>query len=247
MTDDHRREPCLRGVDDGGTVDAIAQLGTIVLNEQPLSAVMDKVARLAKQAILRAGEASITLIRDDRAYTASFTGRVAIELDERQYESRHGPCLDAAASGGTIAIDDTSNERTYVELAGKAAAEGVTSTLSVGLPVPQGTIGALNLYVTAPGGPFDETAVSAARTFAGYAAVALLNASLYADAVSLAEQLQQAMRSRAVIEQAKGILIRDNHCSADEAFAMLVKASNRSNRKLADIARSLVQGTQRGA
>jgi GAF domain-containing protein len=123
---------------------------------------------------------------------------------------------------------------------------GVRSTQSVGLPVPQGTVGALNQYATRAG-VFDDASTTAAQTFASFAAVALANAAIYADAVELGQQMQQAMESRAVIDQAKGILMRDNRCSADEAFGMLVSASNRSNRKLRDIARAIVEGTQRGA
>jgi AmiR/NasT family two-component response regulator len=60
--------------------------------------------------------------------------------------------------------------------------------------------------------------------------------------------MQQALKSRAVIDQAKGILMRDNRCTADEAFAMLTtQASNRSNRKLREIAQALVEGTVRRA
>src|SRR4029079_19676080 len=99
-------------------------------------------------------------------------------------------------------------------------------------------IGALNVYGTR-GRPFDADAARLAEPFAGYAAVALANAALYQSTVDLAENLQQAMHSRAVIEQAKGILMGQNRCSADETFAMLSLASQRSNRKLRDAANDL--------
>jgi len=79
-----------------------------------------------------------------------------------------------------------------------------------------------------------------AQTFAGYAAVALANAHLYDVTATLAQHLQAAMENRAVIEQAKGIVMAERHCTADEAFAILSKLSQDSNRKVRDVAAALV-------
>jgi GAF domain-containing protein len=225
---------------------AIAELAGIILAEQPLDAVPERVTKLAKATVARVDQASITLVRGEKAYTAAFTDEVALRLDERQYEAGYGPCLDAAASGEVITIRDTAHEPTYPEFAWRAHEAGVRHTLSVGLPVATATIGALNLYGRRTPGAFDDDAVQDAVSFAGYAAVALGNASDYAEARDLAEQMRQAMATRAVIQQAKGILMRDNRCTPEEAFEMLRTASNRSNRKLRDIAQSLVLNTQRG-
>jgi AmiR/NasT family two-component response regulator len=118
--------------------------------------------------------------------------------------------------------------------------------MSVAMPVPQRTLGAINMYGMGET-PFDEAGTEAARGFASHAAVAVANAALYENTAQFAEQMQQALKSRAVIDQAKGILMRDNRVSADEAFAMLTQASNRSNRKLREIAQSIVEATARGA
>jgi AmiR/NasT family two-component response regulator len=79
-----------------------------------------------------------------------------------------------------------------------------------------------------------------AQTFAGYAAVALANAHLYDTQASLAQHMQAAMENRAVIEQAKGIIMGDRRCSPDEAFQILAKLSQDTNRKLRDVATALV-------
>jgi len=84
------------------------------------------------------------------------------------------------------------------------------------------------------------------QTFAGYAAVALANAHLYDTTANLAQQMQAAMDSRAVIEQAKGIIMGDRRCTADEAFAILTRLSQDSNRKLRDIAAALVDRAAEG-
>ncbi|MGH3745491.1 MAG: ANTAR domain-containing protein, partial [Mycobacteriales bacterium] len=84
-----------------------------------------------------------------------------------------------------------------------------------------------------------------ARTLAGYAAVALANAHLYETTSALAAQMADAMSSRAVIEQAKGVVIAQQHVDADEAFAILSRASQAANRKLRDIAQAVVDGARR--
>ncbi|AGZ41604.1 GAF and ANTAR domain-containing protein [Actinoplanes friuliensis] len=219
--------------------EAFAELGRIKLTETSLDDVLQKVAELAKRTIPGAAEVSVTLIRDSVPHTAAFTGDVALQLDERQYELGTGPCLDAAATTSTVSLPDLAQEDRWPDYRKRALEAGVHSALSVGLPVAQRVTGALNIYGTEPDA-FDEDAVVLARTFSGYAAVALANAHLYDVTATLAEQMQAAMESRAVIEQAKGIIMGERRCSPDEAFRILSKLSQDSNRKLRDVAQALV-------
>jgi transcriptional regulator with GAF, ATPase, and Fis domain len=224
---------------------AFTELGTVILGAQPLERVLEQVAWLALRTLPGADEVSVTLIEGDRPRSAAFTGPLAMALDERQYQAGFGPCLDAAITGDTVTIDDTAHEEVYRDFARHARAQHVTATLSVGLPIPQRVIGALNIYGTR-GRSFDADSARLAETFAGYAAVALANAALYQSTVDLAENLQQAMHSRAVIEQAKGILMGQNRCTPDAAFAMLSNVSQRENRKLRDVARTIVARVAHG-
>ncbi|RBY95439.1 histidine kinase [Blastococcus sp. TF02-8] len=216
-----------------------------MLGEQPLSATLERVAQLAKQTIPGAADVSVTLLQDGEVASAAFTGPLAAQLD-RQYEAGFGPCMDAATSGTTITIDDTAHSRRYPDFARAAARKGVRHTMSIGLPVQRQTIGALNLYGT-DDVPFDEATQELATAFASYAAVAVANAGVYASTATLAANLQRALESRAVIDQAKGILMaRHPGMSADAAFDLLSKQSQLSNRKLRDIAAELVDEVQRG-
>ena len=153
--------------------------------------------------------------------------------------------MNAATSGTTITIDDTAHSSTYPDFARMAARQGVRHTMSIGLPVQRQTVGALNVYGT-DDTPFDEATQELATAFASYAAVALANADLYASTANLAANLQRALDSRAVIDQAKGILMRDQRISADAAFEVLVQLSSSSNRKLRAIAQDVVDDVQRG-
>jgi GAF domain-containing protein len=126
----------------------------------------------------------------------------------------------------------------------KAASAGVGSVLAVGLPIMDDVSGALNIYGHRPAA-FDSEATMLAQTFAGYAAVALANAYIYHSTADLARHLQTAMHSRAVIEQAKGIVMAERRCTAEEAFAFLTAVSQETNRKVRDVAAALVAGIQR--
>ena len=223
---------------------AFAELSRIMLGEQPLSATLARVAELAKQTIPGAAEVSVTLMQDGDVESAAFTGSLAVQLDERQYQAGFGPCMEAAISGATIPIDDTANSSTYPDFGRLARRQGITHTMSVGLPVQRQTIGALNVYGTGDGS-FDEQTQELATTFAGYAAVAVANAGLYASTAQLAAHLQRALDSRAVIDQAKGILMSRHGMSAEAAFDLLSRQSQVSNRKVRDIASDLVDEVQR--
>ena len=225
---------------------AFAELSRIMLGEQPLSQTLARVAELAKQTIPGAAEVSVTLLHGTEVATVAFTGPLASQLDERQYEAGFGPCVDAALSGTTIAITDTADSASYPDFARVAHRHGIVRTLSIGLPVQQRTIGALNIYGT-DDGTFDDTTAELATAFASYAAVALANADLYDSTASLAANLQRALESRAVIDQAKGILIRDHRISPDAAFDLLVQLSNSNNRPLREIAQDIVLDAQRDA
>jgi GAF domain-containing protein len=219
--------------------DAFAELGRIKLDETDVDGVLRRIADLAKHTIAGVDEASVTLIRGKNLHTAAYTGDLALTLDEWQYAGRGGPCLEAATSGATVSVADIADENRWPGYLPHAIEAGVRSSLSVGLPVHEHVTGALNLYATKPNA-FDEEATLMAQTFSGYAAVALANAHLYAATATLAQQLQAAMETRAVIEQAKGIVMAERRCTPDEAFAILSQLSQDTNRKLRDVATTLV-------
>jgi GAF domain-containing protein len=222
---------------------AFGELGRIKLAETDLDGVLARVSELAKQTLEGASEVSVTLVRSKCAHTAAFTGELALQLDEWQYDNGHGPCLDASAAATTMSIPDMTGETRWPQWANRALAAGAHSSLSIGLPVQESVTGALNVYATTPNAFNDDTIVLA-QTFAGYAAVALANAHLYDTTATLAQHMQAAMDSRAVIEQAKGIIMGERRCTADEAFAILTKVSQDSNRKLRDVAAALVASAQ---
>jgi GAF domain-containing protein len=217
----------------------LGELGRIDLGEGDLPQVLSRVAELARTAIPGADHVSVTLLDDSGPGTAAYLGEVAVYLDERQYERRRGPCLDAAESGDVVVIDDMATEDRWPDYTPYAVAQGIRSSLSMGLP--RGSVsGALNLYGRGVRA-FDAQARELAGSFADYAAVPLANARLYHNATTLSRQLEEAMNSRAGIEQAKGILMALHGCSPQEAFEMLSRESQQTNRKLRDVAADLLR------
>ena len=224
--------------------EAFLRLGRLDLASTPLGRVLQQVAELARDTVPGADEVSVTLLDGEEARTAGFTGPLAAQLDERQYARGFGPCMDAALGGEVVSLPDLGLDQRYPDFSAVAVRHGVRSSLSVGMPVPQRQLGGLNIYARVPHA-FDEESVTLARAFAEYAAVALLNASLLESREALARQLERAMASRAVIEQAKGIIMARTGCSAEEAFAVLARRSQNANRKLHDLAAEVVAHPRR--
>lgn len=216
--------------------DAFSELGRIDFSETDLATGLAKVAEVARRHIPGADDVSITLVGPGGAYTAAFTGQRALTVDEGQYQQGHGPCLAVAAANITVTVADMAGDSRWPDWADRAIAAGVHSSVSIGLPLVESVSGALNVYAIKPHA-FDEDAVILAETFAGYAAVAMSNADVHD---GLADQTRVAMDRRAVIEQAKGIVMAERRCTADDAFAILARVCEQSHRSLDDVAAALV-------
>jgi transcriptional regulator with GAF, ATPase, and Fis domain len=221
------------------STDAYDELGRIDFSQVSLDEALSRVADVAKRTIPGAVDVSVALIGPGGAHTAAFTGELALLLDQWQYEHGHGPCLAAAAANITVPVADMAGESRWPDWAGRAVGAGALSSVSIGLPLHESLTGALNVYSSKPDA-FDDDAVILAETFAGYAAVAMANAHLYDGAARLAQEAEAAMESRAVIEQAKGVVMGDRHCTAEEASAVLATISRYSHRSVYDVALGLV-------
>lgn len=225
--------------------EAFDELSRLVVSDHSLDSVMTAIAEVGKRLLPTAAEVSVTLVRDGVAETVATTGPLAVAMDERQYDDGAGPCLVAAAHGELVQVRDAPGDERWPQFAAAARAHGVGSSLSVPVQLPHPVSAGLNLYSADPGG-FAEHDVELVRTLAAYAAVALSNLHLYESQKRVSEHLERALDSRGVIEQAKGILMGQQRCTADQAFELLVVASQRSNRRLRDIAQELVDKTGGG-
>ncbi len=224
---------------------AFAELGRINFAENDLRGVLTRVAGLARLTVPGADEVSVTLVRAGAPETAAYTGQLALTLDDWQYRRGAGPCLEAAAGQVTVSIPDIAGDRRWPGWATHAAAAGAHSSLSVRLPIGEQVGGALNLY-SLRAAAFDDEAVRVAERFAGHAAIAVANADLYGATAALARRLQAAMADRAVIEQAKGVIMGRRRCTADQAHAILLGLSRDCDRDLREVAATLVSKARNG-
>jgi GAF domain-containing protein len=227
-----------------GIPEALERLGGLALRDESMESVLQAVVDLAKQVLPGNPESSISLLVKGKARTAVSTSRFALDLDESQYGRGYGPCLHAAATGETTEIPDMATELRWADYCRTAAARGSGGSLSVPLPIHEEEVrGALNNYAREPHA-FDDEARAAAQRFATYAGVAVANMHAYQSARDMAGNLRVALDSRAVIDQAKGILMERHKLTADAAFQALASVSMRSNTKVRDIAQRLVRTGQ---
>jgi GAF domain-containing protein len=222
--------------------EALERLGRMSLRGLPMDSLLQTVAELTKTVMPGRPETSVLLLVKDRPTTVVSTGELATDLDETQYDRDQGPCLHAARTGELTEIADTRTETRWPDYAVRAAERGSLSSLSIPLLIDEDeqVTGALNIYARTPQA-FDEDSRAVATRFGPYAAVAVGNLYAYQSARDLADNLQAALESRAVIDQAKGVLIERYKLTPDQAFQLLAQASMRTNRKLRDISDDLVR------
>jgi ANTAR domain len=221
-----------------------SRLAESLLNASTVGGVLQRVVEAARATVPGADLVSVTLRAGDGFRTPVQTDPLATQLDEAQYRLGEGPCVESTRTPGLglTFSGDLGAGREYPRFGPAAAQLGVHSVLAVGLfpagePVPR--TGALNLYCFEVGG-IDELDRDLAVILAAHASTAL-GATMASTAAELeAAQLRQALNSRDVIGQAKGILMERRGISADEAFDALRRASQTLNVKLTKVAQTLV-------
>lgn len=224
--------------------EALDALAYYFVGDSTMEEALTNLCEAAIGAVAPAVMAGISMTVDARMGTYVFTHPEVVDVDQAQYDTGDGPCIDSFRTGATVAIDSMHRPGPYPRFRHVAASHGFGSVLSLPMRAGPHTVGALNLYARTDRA-FDDSAVRSGLAFAEPAAFLLLNHQAYWDARSLSENLRQAMASRAEIEQAKGIIMATTGCSPDQAFDQLRQQSQHENLKLRDLAEELVRRYQR--
>jgi GAF domain-containing protein len=203
----------------------------------PLPTMLEGIAAHARRSLPATPVVSISLA-DRRRVTATETPQWADPL-EALYLACTGPASDAAKRGYCV-IGDVAADTRWRECSEAATAVGIRSLLAVPLIGPSGHIGTLTAFGHRSHA-YGSAALAEARAFARYAALATSLAALQHESARLAQQAQEALSSRAMIEQAKGIVMAERDCSPDEAFSLLTVVARRMSRKLRDVADAVVR------
>jgi GAF domain-containing protein len=170
--------------------------------------------------------------------TVASSDAQASQVDEVQYELDDGPCLRSMRTCEQVMIPDTIGPERFSGFSARAAANGIRSCLSMPLKA-EGILGAMNLYAPVPNA-FGTAEVQRAEVFAASVSAALALAARQASSAELTGQMREALASRAVIDQALGVIMAQERCTTSQAFDILRSASQNRNIKLRDIARQIV-------
>jgi hypothetical protein len=160
-------------------------------------------------------------------------------LELFEIQGAQGPCLDAFGSGQTVQASAAEGSIRWPQFAPRASAVGFRVMCAVPLQVRSQVIGALNLF-RGTDEPFSDDELEIAQAMAEIAAIALIQERALRERTIVTEQLEAALRSRVVIEQAKGVLAEYLTTSVDEAFQLLRSYARNHNRKLTDVAAGVV-------
>lgn len=222
---------------------ALRALSQFLVADASLGDALQRVATLACQAVPAADVAGVSMRgADGRPTTAVYTDEKSPRIERAEYEAGRGPCLDAWREQKPVRLDDIQlAQDDYPEFCQAAAEHGMSSTLSLPLAANGQPLGALNFYAGEKAA-FSEREEELGSDFALAASALVANSGAYWDAWELSEHMASAMRSRAVIEQAKGFLMAQSPgLDAEAAFTLLRLASQRENVKLRDLARDIVE------
>jgi len=222
---------------------SLAQLATGKLS---LEQILTEVAHFAVQAIPGADGAGLTLIEENRSDTIVATAEFVREVDTIQYSLGEGPCISAASEQLTMRSGSLGGEQRWPRFGPRVGRLGIHSVLSLPLLTPDGVFGAMNVYARSKDA-FDDNAERLGEMFAAPAAIAVQNAQVLEQTKRLAASLQGALSTKALIDQALGIIRSRSGASSDEAFARLRAMSQTRNVKLAVVAESLVEEAVRRA
>lgn len=229
-----------RATDAGGPEAALERLGRSRLTDHSLRSLLQEIVHLARHGLPGRPETSITLLTGDRPTTPVFDGDLAQVLDEAQYGAGQGPCLQAATEEEVVRVRDTRAEDRWPEYLPSAVERGCLSSVSLPLPLHGEVTGALNIYARTVDA-FDTPALDFAVRFSSCAAVVAGNRLVYESALDRSRNLEAALVSRGVIEQAKGILIERCKVTPDQAFQALTQVSMDTNTKVRDVAARLIE------
>ena len=199
--------------------------------------------RLVDQAVdvLDVDGAGVSIAQEGETLTfVAGTSASVSAIEQEQITKESSPLNDAYRTGDPVAIDDVETDDRWPEYRTAALAQGLHAVAALPMPVSERRIGALGLYRTRPHAWTDEE-FETAQVLADMASGAILNASDLDESRTLAAQLQQALDSRVVIEQAKGVLAERHDISPHDAFERVRNRARRDRRRVHDVAEDVVE------
>lgn len=228
---------------EGSVVRSLVEMADTLVDDFD---VVDMLTRLADRCVtvLGVSAAGVMLASpggDLRLVASSSEAMRVLELFELQ--AQEGPCLDAFRSGGRIGHEDLrAGSGRWPRFSMVAVEAGFQSAFALPLRLRDRTVGALNLF-SAERNPMDEEDVLVVQAFADLAAISVLQHRVAAETQIINEQLAQALTSRILIEQAKGVIFERAGVDMAEAFRLLRGYARDNNLRLTAVAEAAIEGT----
>ena len=219
---------------------AIAELQTLLLATPGVDEFVEGVARAAARHVGAATSATITLRREGRPTLVAASDPAAASCDEVEYAADDGPCLTSIDVGRIVHVPDIAQETRWPSWRAAAQANGYASAAALPRDVRPGVHIALNLYATGAHA-WDDAAIAVADMYADEIARTVALCLRSTDQVELNADLRAALVSRAVIDQAIGVVMAENRCTAEDALAILRSASRHRKVKLREVASVIVE------
>jgi GAF domain-containing protein len=222
----------------------IAALAELLLSDDSSEVQLRQLAELTLELV--PGSAAVgVVVAGDNSWAYSASDATVAGLHRMQLDDGTGPVAEALRFGEARRIDDAGAEDRWPTVCSAMATDGLLSCLVLPLRTDRKPGGVLAIYGRERG-CFAGTGHDVALLFAAQGGVAVRNATLYRNCTQLVDNLRVALDSRAVIEQAKGILVAESGCSPEVAFKRLSVLSQNTNRKVKDLAADLVAGKING-
>lgn len=221
--------------------DRLAEVARVLENVETPEQALHRLTRLAVDLIPGGTAAAVTIAVDSQALILAASDPRIDRLHRLQFDGGEGPVAETLLHNESRRVDDTTAERRWPEFCRAAARSGFGSCLVLPLRTDRRPAGAVALYGQQRH-VFQGAAHDIALLFAAQGGTAVYNAALYRECSQMVDSLHAALESQAVIEQAKGILHAAFGVPPEQAFRLLTRVSQKTNRKLRAISAELVEG-----
>lgn len=227
-------------------VRAFVDLSTELVDDYDM---LEMLAQLTTNCAALLDVASVgLLLADDRGvlHLAAASSERTQQLELFQLQRNEGPCLDCYRSGAAVSVPDmVAEQERWPQFSRAALGAGFKSVHAVPMRLRGRVLGALNLFREGVG-VLEDSDLDLAQALAHVACVAIVNEKSASDHLTVNSQLQHALTSRIVLEQAKGVIAQSGGLEIDDAFKVLRRYARDNSRKLGDIAQEVVNRELRG-
>jgi len=236
----------LPGVPNEGAIDlarSLLQVAAVPANVDVVDAALRLVVALARVTVGGADGASVCLRREGALTTVAASDETVNGMDRDQYATGEGPCIAAATQGHWFHVDSLDVEARWPAFVPRARERGINSIISTPLLTQTRPVGALNIY-SRYAGVFAAPELELSSLLAAQASDLLVSAAVDTSVEELSRKLQDALRGRDVIAQARGVLMERHGVSADAAYTQLRRSSRQSNTPLRHLAEDILASTR---